>query len=126
VDDNLKNYGDTVVPYVKKSGLFNAKVLAAHCVHINAGEMNLLRDNRATVAHCPTSNLKLAAGIAQVQQMLDLRLTVGIGTDGPASNNDLDMFEEMRLAAILAKTAANFSPRQLRMILRRSLLARPC
>lgn len=107
VDDNLKNYGDTVVPYVKKSGLFNAKVLAAHCVHINAGEMNLLRDNHATVAHCPTSNLKLAAGIAQVQQMLDLRLTVGIGTDGPASNNDLDMFEEMRLAAVLAKTAAN-------------------
>ncbi len=107
VDDNIKNYGDTVVPYVKKAGLFNAKVLAAHCVHVNAGEMNLLRDNRATVAHCPTSNLKLAAGIAQVQQMLDLRLTVGIGTDGPASNNDLDMFEEMRLAAILAKTAAN-------------------
>jgi 5-methylthioadenosine/S-adenosylhomocysteine deaminase len=107
VDDNLTHYGETVVPYVKKSGLFEAKVLAAHCIHINAGEMNLLRDNRATVAHCPTSNLKLAAGIAQVQQMLDLRLTVGIGTDGPASNNDLDMFEEMRLAAILAKTAAN-------------------
>jgi 5-methylthioadenosine/S-adenosylhomocysteine deaminase len=107
VDDNLTNYGETVVPYAKKAGLFEAKVLAAHCIHINGGEMNLLRENRATVAHCPTSNLKLAAGIAQVQQMLDLRLTVGIGTDGPASNNDLDMFEEMRLAAILAKTAAN-------------------
>jgi 5-methylthioadenosine/S-adenosylhomocysteine deaminase len=107
VDDNLTNYGETVVPYAKKSGLFEAKVLAAHCIHINGAEMNLLRDNRATVAHCPTSNLKLAAGIAQVKQMLDLKLTVGIGTDGPASNNDLDMFEEMRLAAILAKTAAN-------------------
>lgn len=106
-DDSVAIYGKTVVPWVEESGLLGAKVLAAHCVHINKSEMRILRDYQTTVAHCPTSNLKLAAGIAQVSQMLDEKLTVGIGTDGPASNNDLDMFEEMRLAAILGKTAAN-------------------
>src|SRR5690606_34601033 len=64
-------------------------------------------DSGATIAHCPTSNLKLASGIAPVTEMLNSGVTVGIGTDGPASNNDLDMFEEIRLAAILAKTDAN-------------------
>ncbi len=106
-DDSVSIYGKTVVPWVEESGLLGAKVLAAHCVHINKSEMRILREYQTTVAHCPTSNLKLAAGIAQVSQMLDEKLTVGIGTDGPASNNDLDMFEEMRLAAILGKTAAN-------------------
>ena len=59
------------------------------------------------MAHCPTSNLKLASGIAPITEMLDIGLNVGIGTDGPASNNDLDMFEETRLAALLAKGATN-------------------
>jgi 5-methylthioadenosine/S-adenosylhomocysteine deaminase len=107
LEDSLELNGDRVVPYVHRSGLLNAKVLAAHCVHIDAGEMRILREHRATVAHCPTSNLKLASGIAPVTEMLEYGLTVGIGTDGPASNNDLDMFEEVRLAAILAKTDAN-------------------
>ncbi len=106
-DDSVTLYGKTVVPWVEEAGLLGAKVLAAHCVHISKGEMRILREYQATVAHCPTSNLKLAAGIAQVSQMLDEKLVVGIGTDGPASNNDLDMFEEVRLAAILGKTAAN-------------------
>jgi 5-methylthioadenosine/S-adenosylhomocysteine deaminase len=66
-----------------------------------------LKDAGAGVAHCPTSNLKLASGIAPVGKMLELGLNVGIGTDGPASNNDLDMFEETRLAALLAKTASS-------------------
>lgn len=106
-DDSVALYGQTVVPWVQEAGLLGAKVLAAHCVHISKGEMRILREYQSTVAHCPTSNLKLAAGIAPVSQMLDEKLIVGIGTDGPASNNDLDMFEEVRLAAILAKTAAN-------------------
>jgi 5-methylthioadenosine/S-adenosylhomocysteine deaminase len=92
-----------VIPYVKKQGLFGAKVLAAHCVHVDEGEIRGLQQAGAGVAHNPTSNLKLGAGIAPVARMLELGVTVGIGTDGAASNNDLDMFEEMRLAALLAK-----------------------
>ncbi len=107
VEDNQKWYDMRVVPWVEASGLLKAKVLAAHCVHINTAEMQTLKQHDSTVAHNPTSNLKLASGIAPVTEMLKYGLTVGIGTDGPASNNDLDMFEEIRLAAILAKTAAN-------------------
>jgi len=105
VEESRRAYGMPVVPYVKKHGLFGAKVLAAHCVHVDDGEMRALKNAGAGVAHCPTSNLKLGAGIAPVARMLELGLHVGIGTDGPASNNDLDMFEEMRLAALLAKGA---------------------
>ena len=92
---------------VKKQGLFDAKVLAAHCIHIDEGEMRTLLHAGAGVAHNPSSNLKLASGFAPVQKMLNLGLNVGIGTDGPASNNDLDMFEEVRLAAFVAKTVSN-------------------
>jgi 5-methylthioadenosine/S-adenosylhomocysteine deaminase len=96
-----------VIPYVKKQGLFEAKVLAAHCVHIDDGEMRTLLHAGVGVAHNPSSNLKLASGFAPVQKMLDVGLDVGIGTDGPASNNDLDMFEEIRLAAFVAKAVSN-------------------
>ncbi|MBZ0284876.1 MAG: amidohydrolase [Anaerolineae bacterium] len=106
-DDSVEWYGQTVVPWVEEAGLLGAKVLAAHCVHVTPTEIHTLHEHDTTVAHCPTSNLKLASGIAPVMDMLEAGLTVGIGTDGPASNNDLDMFEEVRLAAILAKTAAN-------------------
>ncbi|MEP7290278.1 MAG: amidohydrolase family protein [Chloroflexota bacterium] len=106
VDNSLSEFGRTVITHMEELGLFEAKVLAAHCVHIDQNEMHLLHDSDATVAHCPTSNLKLASGIAPVTQMLKDGVIVGIGTDGPASNNDLDMFEEVRLAAILAKTDA--------------------
>lgn len=92
-----------VVPYIKKLNLLDAKVLAAHCVHLDDGEMRTFQHYNTGVAHNPSSNMKLASGIAPVKRMLDLGLNVGIGTDGPASNNDLDMFEEMRLASFLAK-----------------------
>lgn len=103
VEDARDNYGMPVIPYVKKQNLFEAKVLAAHCVHIDEGEMHTLLHHGAGVAHNPSSNLKLASGAAPVSEMLGIGLNVGIGTDGPASNNDLDMFEEVRLAAFLAK-----------------------
>jgi 5-methylthioadenosine/S-adenosylhomocysteine deaminase len=103
VENSRREHGMPVVPFVKKQGLFDAKVLAAHCVHVDDGEIRALKHFNAGVAHNPTSNLKLGAGIAPVARMLELGLDVGIGTDGPASNNDLDMFEEMRLAALLAK-----------------------
>lgn len=103
VEQSRSEHGMPVIPYVKKQNLFEAKVLAAHCVHIDDGEINTLLHHRAGVAHNPSSNLKLASGFAPVRKMLESGLNVGIGTDGPASNNDLDMFEEMRLAALLAK-----------------------
>jgi 5-methylthioadenosine/S-adenosylhomocysteine deaminase len=107
VENNRQERGDTVIPYVQSQGLFQAKVLAAHCVHINETEMQILHTHRAGVAHNPSSNLKLASGFASVAKMIDTGLNVGIGTDGPASNNDLDMFEEVRLAAFLAKSVSN-------------------
>ncbi|HVN56646.1 MAG TPA: amidohydrolase family protein [Anaerolineaceae bacterium] len=102
--ENMRNeYGMPVIPYVKKQNLFDAKVLAAHCVHVDEGEIRTMLHSKVGVAHNPSSNLKLASGVAPVKRMLDLGVNVGIGTDGPASNNDLDMFEEVRLAAFLAK-----------------------
>jgi 5-methylthioadenosine/S-adenosylhomocysteine deaminase len=103
VEDWRKTHGMPVIPWVKKQGLFDAHVLAAHCVHVDEGEMRTLRNAGAGVSHNPSSNLKLGSGVAPVTKMLDLGLTVGIGTDGAASNNDLDMFEEIRLTALLAK-----------------------
>ncbi|HEC21844.1 MAG TPA: amidohydrolase [Chloroflexi bacterium] len=107
VVDSRNEHNMPVVPWVKKQGILETKVIAAHCVHVDEGEMHTLRHHNAGVAHNPTSNLKLASGIAPVGKMLEIGLNVGIGTDGPASNNDLDMFEETRLAALLAKVATD-------------------
>ncbi|HSJ86883.1 MAG TPA: amidohydrolase family protein [Anaerolineales bacterium] len=106
--DNMRNeQGIPVIPYVKKQGLFEAKVIAAHCVHVDTGEIRTMMHAHAGVSHNPSSNLKLASGFAPVMKMLEAGLNVGIGTDGPASNNDLDMFEEVRLAAFIAKAVTN-------------------
>jgi 5-methylthioadenosine/S-adenosylhomocysteine deaminase len=106
--ENMRNEnGMPVIPYVKKQGLFEAKVIAAHCVHVDAGEIRSLHNTGAGVSHNPSSNLKLASGFAPVMKMLETGINVGIGTDGPASNNDLDMFEEVRLAAFIAKAVTN-------------------
>jgi 5-methylthioadenosine/S-adenosylhomocysteine deaminase len=93
-----------VIPYIKKQNLFDAKLLLAHCVHVDHGEITTMKHNNTGVAHNPSSNMKLASGMAPVTRMLKEGLNVGIGTDGPSSNNDLDMFEEIRLAAFMAKT----------------------
>ncbi|MBT3322108.1 MAG: amidohydrolase [Anaerolineae bacterium] len=103
VENMREAEGIPVVPYVKKQNLFDAKVIAAHCVHIDVGEIRTLEQSGAGVAHNPSSNMKLASGFAPVQKMIDEGVNVGIGTDGTASNNDLDMFEEIRLAAFIAK-----------------------
>ncbi|MDX2139439.1 MAG: amidohydrolase [Chloroflexota bacterium] len=107
VQDMIDDTGMRVIEKLDGIKMFRAKTLCAHCVHIKPFEMRIMADRGATAAHCPTSNLKLASGIASVHEMLKQNVTVGIGTDGPASNNDLDMFAEIHLAAILAKTAAN-------------------
>jgi 5-methylthioadenosine/S-adenosylhomocysteine deaminase len=103
VEQSRGEHGMPVIPWVRKNRLFDARVLAAHCVHVDEGEIRTLKDAGAGIAHNPTSNLKLGSGVAPVAKMLALGAAVGIGTDGAASNNDLDMFEEMRLAALLAK-----------------------
>jgi 5-methylthioadenosine/S-adenosylhomocysteine deaminase len=93
------------VPWLKKLGVFEAKVTAAHCVHVDEGEILTLEHHAVGIAHNPSSNMKLASGIAPVSRMLEVGLDVGIGTDGVASNNDLDMIEEMRLASFLGKVS---------------------
>ena len=105
-DNSVNQNHMSVVTWLEQHGILDTKLLAAHCVHIDEEDMFNLRRVGAGVAHCPSSNLKLASGIAPVAQMLKLGLKVGVGTDGPASNNDLDMVEEMRLASFIAKTAA--------------------
>jgi 5-methylthioadenosine/S-adenosylhomocysteine deaminase len=103
VADWREQYDMPVIPWVKKQGVLETKVIAAHCVHIDSGEIHTLEHSHAGVAHNPSSNLKLASGFAPVTEMLEAGLQVAIGTDGPSSNNDLDMFEEVRLASFVAK-----------------------
>jgi len=92
---------------LEKLGLLGPGFIAVHAVHLEPAEIAMLAGLGASVAHCPSSNLKLASGIAPVGAMLSAGMNVGIGTDGAASNNRLDVFAEMRLAALLAKAASD-------------------
>jgi 5-methylthioadenosine/S-adenosylhomocysteine deaminase len=103
VEDALRVWEMSPIRWVREQGLFETKVVAAHCVHVDETELRILARSGASVIHNPTSNLKLASGVAPVPRMIEMGLTVGIGTDGTASNNDLDMFEEIRLTALIAK-----------------------
>ncbi len=105
VEDHRKQYGSSPVPWLRQLGVFEAKVTAPHSVHVDADDIRIYARHNVGVAHNPSSNLKLASGLAPVAEMLAAGLNVGIGTDGPASNNDLDMFEELRLASLIAKVA---------------------
>ncbi len=86
--------------------MLDTKLIAAHCVHVDDGEIRTMRRAGTGIAHNPSSNLKLASGFAPTARMMEMGAKVGIGTDGAASNNDLDMFEEMRLASLIAKPVA--------------------
>jgi 5-methylthioadenosine/S-adenosylhomocysteine deaminase len=103
VDEHWQEHEMHVVPWLEAQGLFQAKVTAMHCVHLRGDELRVLHRHGVGIAHNPSSNLKLASGFAPVTRMLAQGIPVAVGTDGPASNNDLDLFEEMRLAALLAK-----------------------
>ncbi len=98
-----ERYGCTPVEHLEALGLLGPHVVADHCVMLTATEIALLAERGVKVAHCPESNLKLASGIAPVAEMLAAGITVGIGTDGSASNNDVDMFGEMNTAAKIQK-----------------------
>ncbi len=93
----------TPIGYMDRVGGFDVPCIAAHCVHATEDDMLLLRERGVGAVPCPESNLKLASGIAPYQRMLELGVNVGVATDGPASNDDQDMFSEIRLAAMLPK-----------------------
>jgi len=95
--------------YLDKLGLLKSNLIAAHAIYLNEEEMDLLAKREVKIAHCPESNMKLGSGVAPVAQMLEKGITVGIGTDGCASNNNLDLFLEMDTTAKLAKVA-NLDP----------------
>lgn len=97
--------GQTPVQYLEETGIFDGPTIAAHCVHLTDGDIAVLRRRGVQVAHNPTSNMKIASGIAPVCKMLEEGVAVSIGTDGCCSNNDVDMWEEMRNASFLQKVA---------------------
>lgn len=105
VNTCFERYGCSPVMHLEKLGLLNERVVADHCVMVSEGEIKLLAERGVKVAHCPESNMKLASGTAPVVQMLQAGITVGIGTDGSASNNDVDMFGEMNTVAKIHKVA---------------------
>ena len=105
VSDARAKYGMSPTEFFEKAGLFNTPTLAAHCVMVDNHDIEILVRNNVSVAHNPQSNMKLASGIAPVRKMLDAGVNVSIGTDGASSNNDLDMWEEMRTASLLQKVA---------------------
>ena len=106
IRESEAKFGMRPVMRLEKLGLLGPDFIAVHAVHLDQTEIALLARHGCSVAHCPTSNLKLASGIAPVARMLSAGINVGLGTDGAASNNRLDLMAEMRLAALLAKAEA--------------------
>lgn len=105
VETCIEKFGITPIALMNQIGLFDRPTLAAHCVHVNEEDIQIMAEKHVCVAHNPGSNLKLASGIAPVPKMRSAGITVGLGTDGASSNNKLDMFAEMRLAALIHKAA---------------------
>jgi 5-methylthioadenosine/S-adenosylhomocysteine deaminase len=106
-EDCKKRHTLTPVALFDKLGLLNARAMLAHCVHVDEDDIALISKRGASVLHCPQSNLKLASGIAPVPAMLKAGINIALGTDGAASNNNLNMFEELQLAALLHKGASH-------------------
>ncbi len=102
VKDSLEKFGMSPVAYLKHLGLEEARAILPHCVHLLESDYPILRELEATVVHNPASNSKLGCGIAPLKRMVDEGLEVTLGTDGAASNNALDLFNELRLAGLLA------------------------
>ncbi|MFN8126945.1 MAG: TRZ/ATZ family hydrolase [Candidatus Nanopelagicales bacterium] len=106
VERQVAHHRRPTVGWLADHGALSPTFLAAHAVHMSGHELDIAAEHGVSVSHCPSSNLKLASGIAKVVQMQQRGLVVGIGTDGAASNNRLEMFAEMRLAALLGKAVA--------------------
>ncbi|HEX8723341.1 MAG TPA: amidohydrolase [Pyrinomonadaceae bacterium] len=110
VEDISRDHGARPVEYLARIGFLSPRTVAAHTVHVTEGEINLLKQSGVGCVHNPESNMKLASGVAPVPQMLRAGVALGLGTDGAASNNDLDMWEAMDYAAKLHKVAT-FDPK---------------
>lgn len=106
VSNSMQEHGVRPLERLNRLGLVNRRLIAVHATQLNDDEISLLAESQSSVAHCPKSNLKLASGICPVPSLLDSQVNVAIGTDGAASNNSLNMLEEMRFAALLAKGSA--------------------
>ncbi len=102
----LESHGIRPIERLRQLGLLTPNLIAVHMVQLTESDLRILQQNGCHIAHCPSSNLKLASGFAPVASLLDACINVGLGTDSAASNNRLDMFEEMRLAALLAKAVS--------------------
>jgi len=98
-----KKHGLSEIEFLEKMGFLGPDVLAAHCIHLAEKEMRIMAKRNVKVSYNPVVNMKLAQGTARIKDFMDVGVTVGIGTDGPASNNNLDMFESMKIAALLQK-----------------------
>lgn len=103
INMSLQQYQKRPIRRLYDLGLFSPRLVCVHMCQINEEDMAILKETHPSVVHCPEANLKLASGFSPVQQMITAGINVALGTDGPASNNDLDMFGEMRTAALLAK-----------------------
>ena len=103
IEASLKQHGAAPLLRLQRLGLLGPGFIGVHAVHLTDDAIELLAETGTHIAHCPTSNLKLASGIAPVARMRQMGINVGLGTDSAASNNRLDMFSEMRLATLLAK-----------------------
>jgi 5-methylthioadenosine/S-adenosylhomocysteine deaminase len=103
IDDSRERFGVRPIERLRRLGLLSPALIAVHAVHLDADEIELLARHGCSVAHCPGSNLKLASGIAPITELVASGVNIGLGTDGAASNNRLDLLQEMRLAALLAK-----------------------
>lgn len=106
IDDSIARYGQRPLARMERLGLLDTDFIAVHAVHLDLHEIETLAAHNCSIAHCPTSNMKLASGAAPSKAMLARRLRVGLGTDGAASNNRLDLFQEMRHAALLSKVTS--------------------
>lgn len=102
-DQSIEKHGLSPVAYLEDIGALSSRTIAAHGVHVDGGDINILARRGVSVAHNPECNMKLASGVAPVPQLLQAGVKVGLGTDGVASNNNMDMFEEMNSAAIIHK-----------------------
>jgi 5-methylthioadenosine/S-adenosylhomocysteine deaminase len=106
IDGSLKEHGVRPLARLQRLGLLSPRLIGVHAVHLETDEIDLLARHGCHVAHCPTSNMKLASGIAPIGMLAAHGIGTGLGTDGAASNNRLDLFQEMRHAALLAKVAS--------------------